>query len=500
MKDFLQTLLGIIIVGAVIMALILFFFPNPEALGTGNTNEPEQVPELVTLTTEDDSFADELLPAAETVPVYQPLADELLTGDAFNCPKTATMNMFGEEVQTVTASKGNSVAPSRIVVQTGSGQAYVWCEFEYDPQGTWMKQRIYPLKEGEKTYEILYNQYGSVIKTGIARTQLITYDKGYPSEGIGMDQEGRYRYFKREDTDIDYDTDLLYYLNHTDEPLYKIELREDLVNNTREEKLYEQRINGGDFYIFQHRVIDTNGMVRRIVDFSKYDNTEPLLKASREYDEQERLISDTEYDKNRNVTQAETFAYDAQSGLLKSHTRTTSISGIMLLDETLSEEDVQLLLTNSTQAGAAYDIKTDIRYADYFDRPDDSTVRRLSVNEINGETEEMTYHITRNAEGLISAINAESTNITRSEQWTYDGNGNWIDYRLRNGDDSVFQMQVSYRETAYPYNQDVMQRRILSLEPLQFAAFMEETVEDAFWWCAPQCTVEERFVLSGFYY
>ena len=45
MKDFLQTLLGIIIVGAVIMALILFFFPNPEALGRGNVEPPEQAQE-----------------------------------------------------------------------------------------------------------------------------------------------------------------------------------------------------------------------------------------------------------------------------------------------------------------------------------------------------------------------------------------------------------------------------------------------------------------------
>lgn len=497
MKDFLQTLLGIIIVGAVSMALILYFFPNPEALGMSGLFGREMEPIYVEAPADDSadtgSFAQELLPPPPEEPVYEPISDELLTGEQYNRPKAATPNMFDEAMRTVTASAGNTVAPSRIVVQKEDGTAYVWSEFEYDPQGNWMKQRIYPLREGENTLEILYNRYGSITKAGIARKQLLTYDKGFPSEGIGMDREGRYRYFQREDTTIAYDTDLLYFLNHTDKPLYKVELTEDLVTRVREEKYYERRIRGGAFFIFQHRVIDAAGLVRRIVDFSKLDNEEPLIKEIREYDEQERLLLHRTYDSNRNITQEESFTYNETDGSIKEHTLATRINGILIPEE-VSLQEGAALLTGSESVGK------DIRYADYFDRPNANTVRRLSVNETDGTMEETTYQITRDSAGNVTNVNATSGETVRTETWDYDGNGNWISYRVKNGQTGVFQMQVSYRETAFPYNKDVFERRILSLEPMQFAAFLEEPKKDTFWWCSPACSVEERFVLSGLYY
>ena len=497
MKDFLQTLLGIIMVGAVMMALILYFFPNPEALGMGGetvretTQEEEPAPARADTNT--TSFADELLPAPQEPPVYVPLADELLTGEAYNRPKPAAPYMFEEAMTTVSASGGRYVAPSRIVVQKGDGEAYVWCEFEYAPDGAWMKQRIFPLKEGENAVEILYNGYGSIQKAGIGRKQLISYDRGFPLEGIGLGRDGEYRYFKRADNTIEYDTDQLFFVSHADEPLYRIECLEDLVRHVREEKYYEQRISGGEPYIFQHRVIDDRDLVRRIVDFSKHDNEEPLLKAIREYDERERLVSHRTYDADKNVTQEESFSYDAD-GFLKEHTRYTSINGIAVTDEETTAEAVNVMLTSGLP------LTTPVRYADYFDRPDAETVRRLTVNEQTGNREEATYHLTRDREGRVTGILSECGDRTRTEQWTYDGNGNWISYRVLNGETVAFQMDVSYRETAYPYDGNVMQRRILSLEPLRFAAFLEDPVKDAFWWCSPDCAVEERFVLSGLYY
>ena len=488
MKDFFQTLLGIIIVGAVLMALILYFFPNPEALGLNGTKTEASVQEEEEQPTrqvaETGSFASELLPSPEEPPVYEPLADELLTGDLYNRPKHATPNMFDEAMQTVSASNGKSVAPSRIVVQKGDGEAYVWSEFEYDPDGNWMKQRIFPLTEGENAYEILYSRYGSIQKAGIARKQLITYDStGFPSEGIGMDQAGRYRYFMREKTDIEYDTGYLYFLNHTDDPLYRIEVVQDLEKDEREEKYYEQRIQGGDFYITQHRVIDDKDRMRRIVDFSRHDNEEPLLKSVREYNEEARLTLFRTYDANRNITQEESFVYDPASGLLTTHTRLTNINNFQ----------IAYTLSTASYGGA-------IRYADYFDRPDNNTVRRLSVNENDGYMEEATYHLTRNGDGNLVSVDSECGNATRKETWGYDGNGNWISYTVMNGEEPAYTVYVSYRETSYPYNKDLMQRRILSLEPLTFAAFFDEPVKDTFWWCAPECPVEERFVLSGLYY
>ena len=471
-KDFFQTLIGIIVVGAIIMAVIFVCFPNPDALSMGN---PPEVPveEEQIRTAREDSFAHELLPVPEPAPVLLPLADELLTGDVYNAPKIATPDMFNEEALDVILSYGKYAAPSRIVVQDKDGNAFVWSEFEYDPNGTWMKQRVFPLRENENTWEVLYNEYGSVIKTGIARRQLVTYDKGFASEGIGLDRDGAYRYFKREDTDIEYDTDLLYFQSHSDTPLYKIELSHDLVNHVREEKYFEQRITDADFYIFQHRVIDDKDRMRRIVDFSKPDNAQPVLRTIREYDEEARLLLRREYDKDKNVTLEETCTYDAQ-GNLTAH----SYAGSFLSKDT----------------------HTPVRYSDYFDRPDDATVRRLSVNEEKGEMEETSYRLTRDADGRLSEIRAESGDLSRREAWTYDGAGNWTSYSLYDGDEAVYRVYVSYRETAYPYSKDPMQRRVLSLEPLSFAAFFDEPVKDAFWWAAPECPVEERFVLSGMYY
>ena len=71
-------------------------------------------------------------------------------------------------------------------------------------------------------------------------------------------------------------------------------------------------------------------------------------------------------------------------------------------------------------------------------------------------------------------------------------------YDISKNTEGTFGIRLA--ESAYPYSKDPMQRRVLSLEPLSFAAFFDEPVKDSFWWAAPECPVEERFVLSGMYY
>ena len=473
LKDFFQALFGIVLCGAVIMVLIIVLFGNNTAAIERTETVTETVPPASN--TESTSFAAELLPDPPAPMPAGTIAEELLKGEAFNRPKLASRLMYTDVSRTVPQRQGYYAAPSRIVVQKGNDQAYVWCEFEYDPAGAWMKQRVFPLNENESAFEILYDQTGRFTRVGIGRKQLLMYDEqGLPQEGIGIDREGRYRYFKRDETDIAYETGMLYYVNHTDDPLYRIELDDDLVNHTREIKYYEQRINNNSLYITQHRVIDENGRVRRIVDFSRHDNEEPLLKTIREYDASGRMVLHREYDKNKNVTLEESFIYDPAQNLLTQH----------------------VFATGLTVGGKG----TLIQYTDLFDRPDADTVRRLSLDEGKGESKETTYHLHRNEAGLLSEVESVCGDLTRHETWTYDENGNWISYSVTDGDTQVFRAQVAYCETLYPYEADRLERRLLSLEPLQYAAFSDRYPSDIFWWCSPACPVEERFVRSGLFF
>ncbi|MBR0171841.1 MAG: hypothetical protein IJQ21_03515 [Lachnospiraceae bacterium] len=473
LKDFFQALFGIVLCGAVIMVLIIVLFGNNTAAIERTETATEEA--LPASNAESTSFASELLPEEAPPEPIQTIADEFLTGEAFNRPKPVSTLMYTDTAFTTPVREGFYAAPSRIVVQNGNDRAYVWCEFEYDPAGTWMKQRVFPLNENDSAYEILYDNTGRATRVGIGRKQLIMYDEqGLPREGIGIDREGRYRYFKRDETDIAYETGMLYYVNHTDKPLYRIELDDDLVNHTREIKYYEQRINNGSLFITQHRVIDENGLMRRIVDFSRHDNKEPLLKAIREYDTSGRMVLHREYDKNKNVTLEESFTYDPAQNTLTQH----------------------VFATELTVGGQG----TPIQYTDLFDRPDADTVRRLSLDEGKGESKETTYHLHRNEAGLLSEIESVCGDLTRRETWTYDENGNWISYRVMDGDTQVFRADVAYCETGYPYTADRLERRLLSLEPLQYAAFSDRYPSDIFWWCSPACPVEERFVRSGLFF
>lgn len=473
LKDFFQALFGIVLTGAVLMVLIVILFGNNTAALERTEALPQEAPPAAD--TESTSFASELLPEEAPPAPIRTIAEELLTGDAFNRPKPVSTLMYTDTAFTTPVREGFHAAPSRIVVKNGNGQAHVWCEFEYDPAGTWMKQRVFPLNENDSAYEILYDSTGRATRVGIGRKQLIMYDgQGLPQEGIGIDREGRYRYFKRDETDIAYETGMLYYVNHTDRPLYRIELDDDLVNHTREIKYYEQRINNGSLYITQHRVIDENGLMRRIVDFSRHDNEEPLLKAIREYDTSGRMVLHREYDKDKNVTLEESFTYDPAQSNLTQHVFATGL-----------------------RVGGK---GTLIQYTDLFDRPDADTVRRLTLDEGKGESKETTYHLHRNEAGLLSEIESVCGDLTRHETWTYDENGNWTAYRVTDGDTQMFEAQVAYCETAYPYTAARFERRLLSLEPLQYAAFSDRYPTDIFWWCSPDCPVEERFVRSGLFF